>query len=105
MLFLTSLVMTINDFTSHPKDYKTLGKFRRYIENYVFNRNENCEFAREVVADYMKYEEWEMLHTMLEQYRPRLITLKPRILEIIDRLVKSLTTHAAYASGKCGLNM
>jgi len=89
-----------NDFTSHPKDYKTFGKFRRYIENNLFNRNENCEFARKVVADYLKDEDWVMLHTMLEQYRPKLLTLKPQILEIIDKLVKTLTTHAAYASGK-----
>ena len=69
-----------DNYTSHPKDYKTLGTFRRYIENNIFNRNENCEFARKVVADYLKDEDWVMLHTMLEQYRPRLIILKPQIL-------------------------
>lgn len=102
MAIVRNAVLSIigNDFTSHPKDYKTLGKFRRYIENNVFNRNDNCEFARKVVADYLKDDEWVMLHTMLEQYRPRLITLKAQILEIIDKLVKTLTTHAAYASGK-----
>ena len=40
-----------NDYNNHPKDYKTLGKFRRYIENNVFNGKENCEFARKIVAD------------------------------------------------------
>jgi len=94
------LSITGNNNSSRPKDYKTLGKFRRYIENNVFNRNENCEFARKVVADYLKDEDWVMLHTMLESHRPKLITLKEQMLEVIDKLVKSLTIHAAYASRK-----
>jgi len=93
-----------SDFNNHPKDYKTRGKFTRFIESNFFVRNENCEFARKVVADYMKDEEWVMLHTMLQQYRPRLTILKPQILERIDKLTKTLTMHAAYATQKRGQN-
>lgn len=48
----------------------------------------------------MKDEDWVMPHTMLQQYRPRLKILQPQILEIIDKLAKTLTMHAAYASTK-----
>lgn len=86
------------DYNNHPKDYKTLGKFRRYLENNVFNKNEKCEFARKIVAYYIEDQDWVRLHTMLEQYTPKLTTLKTQVVEIIDKLSQKLIIHTAYAS-------
>lgn len=78
----------------------TMGKFRRYIENNVLNENEDCTFANKRVSDYLEDEDWIMLHTVLQSYRPRLIALRQEAMRILNKLNNKLMVNAAYASSR-----
>lgn len=91
----------INTEGKHKQEYESMGKFRRFIEeNILFNRNEDCCFSRKAVCEYIEDEDWDMLHTILSCYKPKLIILRQETMTILNSLGNKLMINAAYISGK-----
>jgi len=97
---LQNTIHKIVHIKAEPKDYKALGKFRRYIYNNVLQINKDCMFAGKQFADYLEQQEWVTLHTMLEAYRPKLILLYEEINKILSKLIKTLMIHVGYESSR-----
>jgi len=80
------------------KYYKTIGKFRRYIEDNVLYQKEDCTFANKPVYEYLEEEDWVMLRTVLQKYKPGLQLLRQEAMRILSKLSNKLMINAAYAS-------
>lgn len=57
-------------------------------------------FAGKQIADYLEPAEWVLLHTMLEQYRPKLTILYDEIKTITNKLIKPFSRHVGYESSR-----
>ena len=77
---LQNTVHKVVHVKAEPSDYNHLGKFRRYIHDDAIQLNKDCIFAgKKQLAEYLEPAEWVLLHTMLEQYRPKLTILHDEI--------------------------
>jgi len=97
---ITNIINTEDVDNSHNKYYKTIGKFRRYVEDNVLYQKEECTFANKPVYEYLDEEDWVMLHTILQKYKAGLILLRAEAMRILNKLGNKLMINAAYASSR-----
>ena len=97
---LQNTIHKIVHIRAEPKDYKMLGKYRRYIYNNAIQINKDCLFAGKQLSEYLEEQEWVTLHTILEAFRPKLALLYTVVNELLSKLLKKLMVHVGYESSR-----
>lgn len=97
---LQNTIHQIVRIKAEPKDHEALGKYRRYIYNNAIQINKDCIFAGKQLSEYLEKEEWVMLHTMLELYRPKLALLYKELNTLLSKLFKKLMIHVGCESSR-----